>query len=83
LRGSTAIVNSLAFHPDAHPKRIERGTSRLHVKYLYGHKYNIYSCGCSGIGFIPHKVVDAVKLVEKHREKSDGELLLQKLQGNK
>jgi mono/diheme cytochrome c family protein len=33
LCGSTAIVNSLAFHPDAHPKRIERGTSRLHVKF--------------------------------------------------
>ncbi|WP_041547939.1 hypothetical protein [Chamaesiphon minutus] len=27
-----AIVASLGFHPDAHPKRIERGTSRLSVK---------------------------------------------------
>jgi hypothetical protein len=51
------------------------------IKYLYDHKYNIYSCGCSGIGFIPHKVADAIELVEKHREKSDGERLLQKLQG--
>jgi hypothetical protein len=29
-----AIVASLVFHPDAHPKRIERGTSRLPVKLL-------------------------------------------------
>jgi hypothetical protein len=50
LCGSTAIVNSLAFHPDAHPKRIERGTSRLHVKissvlYLRTQDERLELCG--------------------------------------
>lgn len=47
LCGSTAIVNSLAFHPDAHPKRIERGTSRLHVKCC--HTRSPYPLRCKGI----------------------------------
>jgi hypothetical protein len=34
LCGSTAIVNSLAFHPDALSASDERGTSRLHVKFF-------------------------------------------------
>jgi hypothetical protein len=34
------------------------------IKYLVDHKYNIYSCGCQGIGFVPHKMEDAVELVK-------------------
>jgi hypothetical protein len=34
------------------------------IKYLYDNKYNIYSCGCNGIGFVPHKMEDAVQLVK-------------------
>jgi hypothetical protein len=34
------------------------------IKYLVEHKYNIYSCGCQGIGFVPHKMQDAVDLVK-------------------
>jgi hypothetical protein len=33
------------------------------IKYLYDNKYNIYSCGCQGIGFVPHKMEDAITLV--------------------
>lgn len=33
------------------------------VKYLVDNNYNIYSCGCQGIGFIPHKMEDAIELV--------------------
>jgi hypothetical protein len=33
------------------------------VKYLVDNKYNIYSCGCQGIGFVPHKMEEAIKLV--------------------
>jgi hypothetical protein len=34
------------------------------IKYLVEHKYNIYSCGCQGIGFVPHKMEDAIDLVK-------------------
>jgi hypothetical protein len=37
------------------------------IKYLYDNKYNIYSCGCSGIGFVPHKMEDAIKLIEEFK----------------
>jgi hypothetical protein len=37
------------------------------IKYLYDNKYNIYSCGCSGIGFVPHKMEDAITLVEEYK----------------
>ncbi len=33
------------------------------VKYLVDNKYNIYSCGCQGIGFVPHKMKEAIELV--------------------
>jgi cell wall assembly regulator SMI1 len=33
------------------------------IKYLTDNKYNIYSCGCQGIGFVPHKMEDAIELV--------------------
>jgi hypothetical protein len=33
------------------------------IKYLYDNKYNIYSCGCQGIGFVPHKMEEAIELV--------------------
>jgi hypothetical protein len=39
------------------------------IKYLYDHNYNIYSCGCSGIGFVPHKMEDAIELVAEFRMK--------------
>jgi hypothetical protein len=42
------------------------------IKYLVDHQYNIYSCGCQGIGFVPHKMEDAkdlVKNVEINRKK--------------
>jgi hypothetical protein len=34
------------------------------IKYLVENKYNIYSCGCQGIGFVPHKMEDAIELVK-------------------
>jgi hypothetical protein len=34
------------------------------IKYLVDNKYNIYSCGCQGIGFVPHKIEDAIELVK-------------------
>jgi hypothetical protein len=37
------------------------------IKYLYDNKYNIYSCGCQGIGFVPHKMEDAIQLVEEFK----------------
>jgi hypothetical protein len=39
----------------------------LCIKYLYDNKYNIYSCGCSGIGFVPHKMEDAIELVKEFK----------------
>jgi hypothetical protein len=37
------------------------------IKYLYDNQYNIYSCGCSGIGFVPHKMEDAIILVKEFK----------------
>jgi hypothetical protein len=39
------------------------------IKYLVDNKYNIYSCGCQGIGFVPHKMQDAITLVAEYAEK--------------
>jgi hypothetical protein len=33
------------------------------IKYLVDNKYNIYSCGCQGIGFVPHKMEEAIELI--------------------
>jgi hypothetical protein len=33
------------------------------IKYLVDNRYNIYSCGCQGIGFVPHKMEEAIELV--------------------
>jgi transcription elongation factor Elf1 len=37
------------------------------IKYLVDNKYNIYSCGCQGIGFVPHKIEDAIELIDKYK----------------
>jgi hypothetical protein len=37
------------------------------IKYLYEMKYNIYSCGCSGIGYVPHKMEEAIQLVKEYK----------------
>jgi leucyl aminopeptidase len=39
------------------------------IKYLYDNNYNIYSCGCQGIGFVPHKMEDAIELVKEFQNK--------------
>jgi hypothetical protein len=39
------------------------------IKYLVDNKYNIYSCGCQGIGFVPQKMEDAVSLVSEYAQK--------------
>lgn len=39
------------------------------IKYLVDNKYNIYSCGCQGIGFVPHKMEDAITLVAEYKNK--------------
>jgi hypothetical protein len=39
------------------------------IKYLYDNNYNIYSCGCSGIGFVPHRMEDAIALVNEYKNK--------------
>jgi hypothetical protein len=39
------------------------------IKYLLDNKYNIYSCGCQGIGFVPHKMQDAITLVAEYKDK--------------
>jgi hypothetical protein len=41
------------------------------IKYLVDNKYNIYSCGCQGIGFVPHKMADAVQLIAEYKEKQN------------
>jgi hypothetical protein len=41
------------------------------IKYLIDNKYNIYSCGCQGIGFVPHKMSDAITLVAEYKNKSE------------
>jgi hypothetical protein len=35
------------------------------IKYLYYNQYNIYSCGCQGIGFVSHKMNNAIELVKE------------------
>jgi hypothetical protein len=37
------------------------------IKYLNDNNYNIYSCGCQGIGFVPHKMEDAIQLVDEYK----------------
>ena len=37
------------------------------IKYLIDNNYNIYSCGCQGIGFVPHKMQDAITLVAESK----------------
>jgi hypothetical protein len=54
----------------------------LCIKYLYDNKYNIYSCGCSGIGFVPHKMEDAIRLVEEY-EARQKDYLKQQAQAEK
>jgi hypothetical protein len=44
------------------PKKEENEQWRC-IKYLVDNKYNIYSCGCQGIGFVPHKMEEAIDLV--------------------
>jgi hypothetical protein len=39
------------------------------IKYLVDNKYNIYSCGCQGIGFVPHKMEDAIALVAESKKR--------------
>jgi hypothetical protein len=39
------------------------------IKYLVDNKYNIYSCGCQGIGFVPHKMEDAIQLIAEYKDK--------------
>ena len=39
------------------------------IKYLVDKKYNIYSCGCQGIGFVPHKMSDAIELVAEYEQR--------------
>ena len=39
------------------------------IKYLVDNKYNIYSCGCQGIGFVPHKMEDAIELVAEYKKR--------------
>jgi predicted RNA-binding Zn-ribbon protein involved in translation (DUF1610 family) len=34
------------------------------LKYLFDHKYNFYSCGCYGIGIVPHKMQEAIDLIQ-------------------
>jgi Zn finger protein HypA/HybF involved in hydrogenase expression len=38
------------------------------IKYLYDNQYNIYSCGCQGIRFVPHKMEDAIELVKEFKD---------------
>jgi hypothetical protein len=47
------------------------------IKYLYENKYNIYSCGCQGIGFVPHKMAEAIELVKDYFDKQKNNLELQ------
>lgn len=53
------------------------------IKYLYDNNYNIYSCGCSGIGFVPHKMEDAIQLVADYKKQIPMYLKRQALQENK
>jgi hypothetical protein len=53
------------------------------IKYLYDNKYNIYSCGCSGIGFVPHKMEDAIELVKEFKNQVPNYYKQQKLDERK
>jgi hypothetical protein len=53
------------------------------IKYLYDNKYNIYSCGCSGIGFVPHKMEDAIELVKEFKNQVPNYYKQQKLDKRK
>ena len=52
------------------------------IKYLVDNKYNIYSCGCQGIGFVPHKMEDAIELIANipinNKKRAETEMLKQK-----
>jgi hypothetical protein len=39
------------------------------IEYLISNNYNVYSCGCQGIGFVPHKMKEAVALVAEYKER--------------
>lgn len=49
------------------------------IKYLYDNHYNIYSCGCSGIGTVPHKMEEAIELVKEYKKEQDKILKMNKL----
>jgi hypothetical protein len=53
------------------------------IKYLYENEYNIYSCGCSGIGFVPHKMEDAIELVKEFKNQLPNHYKQQELEARK
>ena len=52
------------------------------VRILYEHGFNFYSCGCCGPGMRPRELKEVYEFIESERDKSDGELLLQKIDQN-
>lgn len=51
----------------------------LAIEYLANNHFNFFTCGCNGIGFVPHSLQEAYELIERRRNKTEGEKLLQRL----
>nr|ARK12873.1 hypothetical protein A6C57_22470 [Fibrella sp. ES10-3-2-2] len=51
----------------------------LAIEYLSIHNYNFYTCGCYGLGPIPQNLEAAKAKIELLRPKSEGELMLARL----
>ena len=52
------------------------------VRILYENGFNFYSCGCCGPGMRPRELKEVHEFIESKRSKSEGELLLQKIEQN-
>ncbi|MES2731597.1 MAG: hypothetical protein V4714_07610 [Bacteroidota bacterium] len=63
------------------PKR-DKKEEWLAIEYLKNNNFNFFSCGCTGIGVVPQNLQEAYLLVEQYSRKTEGEILLQKLQKN-
>lgn len=50
------------------------------VKILFDHGFTFHSCGCCGPGFRPAELKDVYAFIEGQRSKTEGEVLLQKIQ---
>lgn len=50
------------------------------VELLFQNGFTFYSCGCCGPGFRPAELAEVQAFIEENRPKSEGEVLLAKIQ---